>query len=131
MVVRRISFYSALGYAKDLISQGMEKEKACRLSAHRFDESLGDILKQIDRKKTILFYEGPVYLINVNDKKDIKKIKIAIKISCRVDMKESKRFIEKHYSKNPYRGLIKCSDWKNARLFSSLSEYQYFCKKKQ
>lgn len=128
MGVKRVSFYNAAEYAKNLIVCGIDEEKACRLASHRFDEDFDGILKQVRRRKTILFYEGPVYLVNINDRKDIKKIKVAIKINPHNDMKESKTFIEKHYSSKPYRGLIKSSDWENARLFSSLPECEYFIK---
>lgn len=126
----RISYKNSLDYAKKLIDEGKEPLLACQLSAHRFDEKSKQIYRRLKKeerekeKSKILFYDGPIYLININNKKDIRKENIAIKLNTKFDANRTKKYIEKYYTKDNYKAIIKSSDWDNTfMIFKSDKEY--------
>ena len=134
----RTSYKNSLLYAKELIEQGENIETACKLSAHRFDEKSKQIYRRLRKeerlknKNNIIFYEGPIYLVNINNKKDIKKQIIAIKLNTKLDNSKTKLYIENFYSKDNYKGFIKNSDWENLfKTFSNDNEYSNYINEKR
>lgn len=130
---QRTSYKNSLLYAKELIMGGKDIELACKLSAHRYDEKYKQIyrkLKKEERDKNkvkILFYEGPIYIVNVNDKKDIKKKDIAIKLNSKFEPDKAKLYIEHFYSKDNCRAIIKKTDWEEFLVFFNKdSEYNNY-----
>ena len=134
----RTSYKNSLLYAKELIEQGENIETACKLSAHRFDEKSKQIYRRLRKeerlknKNNIIFYEGPIYLVNINNKKDIKKQIIAIKLNTKLENSKIKLYIENFYSKDNYKGFIKNSDWENLfKIFSNDNEYNNYINEKR
>lgn len=134
----RTSYKYSLDYAKALISEGEDPMIACQLSAHRFDEKSKQIFRRLrkeEREKNnpkILFYEGPIYLVNINNKKDIKKTNIAIKLNTKYDPEQTKKYIENYYSKDNYRGIIKSADWSDLSIFfKDEKEYNLYLDKRK
>jgi hypothetical protein len=134
----RTSYKNSLLYAKELIEQGENIETACKLSAHRFDEKSKQIYRRLRKeeklknKNNIIFYEGPIYLVNINNKKDIKKQIVAIKLNTKLENSKIKLYIENFYSKDNYKGFIKNSDWENLfKTFSNDNEYNNYINEKR
>ena len=134
----RTSYKNSLVYAKQLIENGENIDVACRLSAHRYDENAKQIYRRLrkeERQKNrvkIFFYDGPIYLVNINNKKDIKKQKIAMKLNTKLETEKVKLYIENFYSKNNYKAIIKASDWEMfSVILNSDKDYENYLKNKK
>ena len=129
----RTSYKNSLIYAKELIEKGEDIEIACKLAAHRFDEKSKQIYRRLRKEERlknrvkIAFYEGPIYLVNTKNKKDIKKQTIAIKLNTKLEESKIKLYIENFYTKDEYRGFIKTSDWEDFfEIFLDDNEYNEY-----